>query len=159
MTPNLWRNFLSSHQQEAICQEYLRDFDTELPKLQSLLCAIGGNMEDVDIFGLSKSDELIVAQVTKKSKDSIQEKKNALEKYSAEKKIMFCSMEDEPPKILNNIYYYPIETVMEEFLKSEKGKNYLKVMKKIAKTLPAPNSSEDFTTLNLPNFSCKDAPI
>jgi hypothetical protein len=72
---------------------------------------------------------------------------------------MFCSIRDKKPEKLNDVYYYPIETVMEAFLESEKGRKYLEAIKEIANIPPAPNSSKDFRKLNLPNFICKDAPL
>lgn len=119
-----WDN-LSPEQQETVCTEYLRSADLrECSKLEFLLLPIGRTLKDVDIYGYTKDQREIFAQVThyKKNDKTCKQKIEKLKRYRKRKAylVFFCNCDDAVKE--DSILFIPITEVF-EWLK--RNKTYL----------------------------------
>jgi|GEM_PF-1427079 hypothetical protein len=80
---------------ELMCMEWLRsDFAPKQFQLKYQLLKIGGNFPNIDIYGISKNDKELAAQVTlSNNKTTIAKKITKLKGTNIDIQILFCSTE------------------------------------------------------------------
>ncbi len=84
-------SLLSDEALEVMCTEYLRSrFSNDPWKIYYQITKTGGNLADVDIVGINKDNERVVAQVTStKDLKLVEAKTKKLQDFPAERKIIF----------------------------------------------------------------------
>lgn len=105
---------------EILVNEWLRyKHAPENLRLKYQLLKTGGNKKDIDIYGMTCENQLLAAQISDTSNQSIiQRKINKLEKYEDLKKIFFFNI---PEKKEENYQIINLETVISDL---EKDSNY-----------------------------------
>ncbi|HLV15732.1 MAG TPA: hypothetical protein VKY41_11165 [Xanthomarina sp.] len=88
---------LSPNSIELMCMEWLRsDFAPKELQLKYQLLKIGGNFQNIDIYGISKSNQEIAAQVTMSNNiKTITNKIKKLKETNIAIQVMFCATENE----------------------------------------------------------------
>jgi hypothetical protein len=115
--------------QEVLCSEFLRSNivnNYSIPRIESFLLPVGRTLKDIDILGLSKDDVIIAAQVTYLDFEALDAKIIKLKNYKEVKKcikIMFCNCDDIIKR--ENIVYFPLEIVYEQYLKTDAGQRWV----------------------------------
>jgi hypothetical protein len=103
---------------ELMCMEWLRsDFAPNKFQLKYQLLKIGGNLQNIDIYGISKNDKELAAQVTlSDNKTTIAKKITKLKEANINIQIMFCSTENEDEF---EIPTFAIQNVFDELFESD----------------------------------------
>jgi hypothetical protein len=111
---------------EILCYEYLR----YKHYIDLLLLPIGRTLQDIDIRGISKKKENVIAQVTYRRTDinAINNKIKHLKKYkSTNTKLFYFGPKDNQIKE-KEVIFIPIETVFAELIKKSKYKYLIRKM-------------------------------
>jgi len=103
---------------ELMCMEWLRsDFAPKEFQLKYQLLKIGGNFPNIDIYGISKNDKELAAQVTlSNNKTTIAKKIAKLKETNIDLQIMFCSTKNEDEF---EIPTFSIQNVFNELYESD----------------------------------------
>lgn len=118
---------LSVSQQEVMVAEFLRqNVHDDLPGMQSLLMPVGRTLKDVDIFGLSKSGQKLLVQVTNSHWDSadIKHKVRRLSYYGATgNQLIIVGPGSKSPEYKQDhqMIFVGMQYLMDRFLETEVG--------------------------------------
>ncbi|MGV6827969.1 MAG: hypothetical protein ACWA45_01070, partial [Flavobacteriales bacterium] len=112
---------------EILVNEWLRsDFAPNKYQIKYQLLKIGGNKKDIDIYGLTKNGEKLIAQVSDTNdKNTIKKKIDKLEKYDNFIKLFFFKAENEQNE---NYEIINLNTVISDF---KKDKEYQELLNEI----------------------------
>jgi hypothetical protein len=119
---------LAPCQLEVICYEFLRASQ----HLYGLLLPIGRTLRDIDIFGMDKDGNKILAQVT--HSEYISRKLEQLFKYQNQgTKLFFFGPGVSEPQVTKNmqIQYVPIEQVFRYFWEADENSIHRKLIKEM----------------------------
>jgi hypothetical protein len=107
-------------EQEVICGEFLRSNLAErfrLPQISHFTFPVGRTLPDIDIAGVTRDGERVLAQVTFKTRIELGEKLKSLKRLRGESTnlIMFCNDTDRVD--FDGVQFVSVQSAMEEMMR------------------------------------------